>query len=347
MKSDYKRPPWLDDPATRLVKKNAFDASLVMGTAKFNQSTGRIAPKNRPFLWAIDKNTNLIKADLVRARRCPVCASTPGPGLFVKDGFRHVKCPECGLIYVSLILREDVMEKYWREEMAWLGVLNSGPQMELDKAKFTYGLEVAESHLTADHGRRLLDIGTGSGLFVRLADEAGWQTTALEFNQESTKKLRHEGFEVIVKPLEMADLPTDSFDLISLWEVLEHLPEPRLILKEIIRILAPGGVLIILVPNMESMVTRLLHEKSNTFGGHSHLNHFNLKSLLRLVESVGLEAAEYETIITELGTINNHLSFNDPYQGDSAQVWEELSPKLIHERLWGSRLLLIAKKKSI
>lgn len=68
-------------------------------------------------------------------------------GLFVKDGFRHVKCPSCGLIYVSLILREDVLDRYWREEAAWISVLNSDPQMELDRLKYQYGLDLAEARL--------------------------------------------------------------------------------------------------------------------------------------------------------------------------------------------------------
>ena len=95
---ESKAPAWLDDPPARLARKNAFDGSLVMGTARFNQETGRFLTKSRPFLWAIDQETGLIRSDLMRARRCPICDEPPGQGLFVKDGFRHVRCPGCGLI---------------------------------------------------------------------------------------------------------------------------------------------------------------------------------------------------------------------------------------------------------
>ncbi len=333
---------WLNDPAARLERKNAFDGSLVMGTARFNQATGRLMARSRPFLWAIDQETGLIRPDLVRARRCPVCDQPPSQGLFVKDGFRHVRCPECGLIYVSLILREDVMEKYWREELAWSGILNSSPQMELDRLKYLYGLELAEDLVS---GRRLLDVGSGPGGFVRLAGERGWEGTALELNVESSKKLAAEGFKVIVKNLELTDLPPHSYDLISLWEVLEHLADPKVVLREIKRLLSPGGLLLILVPNAGSLVTRLLHEKSNTFGGHSHLNHFDVNSLTSLVERVGFDLIEVETVITELGTINNYLALEDPYNGRAEQFWSGLTPELIHRNLWGSRLLLAARQK--
>lgn len=333
-------PAWLANEKARLERKNSFDGSLVMGTASFNRDTGRLGPKSKPFLWAIDSETGLIRSDLVRPRRCPICETPPERGLFVKDGFKHVKCPDCGLIYVSLILREDVMEKYWREELAWTGVLNSGPQMEMDSLKYTYGLDLVAHRFP---GRRLLDIGSGPGGFIRQASELGWQATALELNQESSDKLAAEGYKVIVKQLEMADLSPASFDLISLWEVVEHLAEPRTVLAEARRLLAAGGLFLILVPNVNSLVSRLLHEKSNTFGGHSHLNHFSPETLTALLQSVGLKIVEMETVITELGTINNHLAFEDPYEGRAEPFWSGLTPELIHRQLWGSRLLVIAE----
>jgi 2-polyprenyl-3-methyl-5-hydroxy-6-metoxy-1,4-benzoquinol methylase len=331
---------WLADPAERLRRKNAFDASLVFGTANFNRDTGRDDNLHPPFSQHIDPDTGLIRQDMLRARDCPVCGAPPGRGLFVKDGFRHVRCPDCSLIYVSLILREDLSVQYWREELAWNRVLASGPQMDMDGAKFGYGLDLASAHVT---GRRLLDVGTGPGGFVRLAAERGWEVSAIEFNVESVENLLKEGMRIIVKPLELADLPPASIDLVTMWEVLEHLADPKVALAEARRVLAPGGAVLLLVPNAGSLVTRLLHEKSHTFGGHSHLNHFNPGSLGLLLARLGYETLEMETVITELGTINNHLDFQDPYLGDAGPLAPELTPGIIHERMWGSRLLALAR----
>jgi SAM-dependent methyltransferase len=277
---------------------------------------------------------------MLRSRDCPVCQSPPGPGLFVKDGFRHVRCPDCGLIYVSLILREDILAQYWREEITWMSVLRSEPQLQMDALKFTYGLELCQARLS---GRKLLDVGAGTGDFATLAREAGWEATALELNLESGEKMRQAGIQVIVKPLELNDLPSRSFDLISLWEVLEHLAEPKAVLTEIGRLLKPEGLALILVPNAASLVTRILHEKSNTFGGHSHLNHFSPSSLRLLMERSGFRLEEMETVLTELGTINNHLDFQDPYLGEAPGFFPGLDPETIHRHLWGSRLLALAR----
>jgi 2-polyprenyl-3-methyl-5-hydroxy-6-metoxy-1,4-benzoquinol methylase len=333
-------PEWLNDPPARLARKNAFDAALVMGTAQFNQKTGRLIGHEQPFSWALDPATGLIRPDLVQARPCPICQTPPSRGLFVKDGFRHVKCQRCGLVYVSLILREDILEQYCRSETAWSAVLDSQPQQEMDRLKYQYGLDLVSWRLPR---RRLLDIGGGGGAFARLATEDGWQVTTLELNQESSKRLASQGLKVIVKHLEMADLPSGGFDLISLWEVLEHLVDPGLTIREIRRLLAPGGLLLVLVPNVESLATRLLHEKSRTFGGHSHLNHFSPRTLESLLKKSGLAGLELETVITELGTINNHLAFEDAYAGSAEPFSSALTPALIHENLWGSRLLAVAR----
>jgi 2-polyprenyl-3-methyl-5-hydroxy-6-metoxy-1,4-benzoquinol methylase len=331
---------WLTDPKERLNRKNSFDASLVMGTANFNRSTGRKDSLHPPFSQYVDPVTGLIRGDLLRNRNCPVCDAPPGTGLFIKDGFRHVRCPNCSLIYVSLILREDLMYKYWREELAWTRVLLTGPQMEMDQAKYDYGLDLVSAYVPAG---KILDIGTGTGHFVRHAGGKGWETLALELNVESVESLRNEGIEVIVKPLELADLSSGTFDAISMWEVLEHLAEPKTALAEARRLLKDDGVLLILVPNSASLVTSLLHEKSNTFGGHSHLNHFNPKSIRSVLNSLHFDILEMETVITELGTINNYLNFEDPYLGEAPAFFPALTPEVIHDNLWGSRLLVLAK----
>jgi 2-polyprenyl-3-methyl-5-hydroxy-6-metoxy-1,4-benzoquinol methylase len=331
---------WLTDPIQRLERKNAFDGSLVMGTANFNRNTGRKDSIRPPFSQYIDPVTNLIRGDYLRPRNCPVCEMPPGPGLFVKDGFRHVRCTNCSLIYVSLILREDLMVKYWREEQAWTRVLQTGPQVDMDMAKYDYGLDLVSAYLG---GGKVLDIGTGTGNFLRQASQRGWETMAIELNIESVEAMKNEGFNVIVKPLELSDLNSGSFEMVTMWEVLEHLAEPKNVLAEARRLLADNGILLILVPNSSSLVTCLLHEKSNTFGGHSHLNHFNPNSLKAILGALHFDILEMETVITELGTINNYLAFEDPYLGDAPPFTPALTPEAIHKNMWGSRLLVIAR----
>ncbi|MBU2552253.1 MAG: class I SAM-dependent methyltransferase, partial [Proteobacteria bacterium] len=211
------------------------------------------------------------------------------------------------------------------------------------RLKYEYGLDLCRPWLA---GREVLDVGTGTGLFLNTARDHGFKAMGLELNDLGVARLREAGFEVIDRPLEEAGLESDCFDLITLWEVLEHIVEPGRLLLEISRIIRPQGLLLVLVPNTDSLVTRLLHEKSATFGGHSHVNFFNVSTLGRLLDQSGFQIVEAETVITELGTINNHLALEDPYFGRAEPVLDFLSPDLIHDRMLGSKLLVLARPKA-
>ena len=324
----------------RLARKNAFDGSLVMGVSRFNRSTGRDRHRSSAQSSLVDPDTGLLKKSLARYRSCPLCGHDDGHPLFVKDGFSHGRCPDCGLVYVTPVLTEEAATAYYREEASWTKVLESGPQVELDRLKYEYGLDLAEPYLA---GKTLLDIGAGTGLFVRVAHERNYHPVALELHRENVERLRNDGYQVIDRPLEAADIPDQSFDLVTLWEVLEHIVDPKPLLSRVHQLLKTNGLLFILVPNGESLATRLLHEKSGVFGGHSHVNFFNHHTLTRMLRETGFQPVETETIITELGTINNHLGFQDPYLGQADTQMDFLTPKAIHDRLLGSKLLMIAR----
>jgi len=330
------------EPSERLRRKNAFDASLVMGVRQFTLGTGRDRHIQESMSALLDADTGWLRQELAQDRTCPVCGGHWSEPLFIKAGFRHGRCPECGLIYVNPVLRDDAVISHYRQENSWTRVLESDWQIQFDRLKFNYGLDVAEPYVS---GRKVLDVGAGNGHFLRVAAARDYQTVGVELNSAHVARLRAEGFRIIDHPLEEAHLDGHSFDLITLWETLEHITRPGPLLMEIDRILRPGGVLLILVPNADSLSCRLLHEKSGTFGGHSHVNCFNLESLSRLLCRTGFSVLESETLITELGTIHNYLNFEDPYLGQAGPVLDCLTPSMIHDRLLGSKLLTVARSE--
>lgn len=327
----------------KLRRKNAFDGSLVMGAENFNRATGRDRHFNDGLDSLIDEITNLIKSRYTKDRFCPVCGGKNPELLFVKRGFQHVRCPECALIYVNPVLIDEAVLEHYTNETSWVQVLESGPQVKLDRLKYEYGLDTVGPYLD---GNDLLDVGTGTGLFLKVAAGQGMNPTGLELNGHNVSRLRQEGFDIVDQPLEQADFGARKFDLVTFWEVLEHLVEPGPPLEQAGRVLKHDGLLLILVPNADSLATRILHEKSGTFGGHSHVNHFNINNLNRLLDKCGFEMMEAETIITELGAINNYLSFEDPYFGRAPAQLDVLSPKFIHENMLGSKLLVLAGHKN-
>ena len=333
-------------PAERLVRKNAFDASLVMGVEKFHRETGRDRHLADAFNTVtdslVDPKTGRLRAELARDRDCPVCGGRFTKAIFVKAGFPHGRCPDCGLIYVNPVLNEKAALDHYREESSWVKVMESGPQVEFDRMKYRYGLDVAGPHLRGD---MVLDVGAGAGAFARTARESNLQIEVLELHRGNAAGLAKEGFRVYDRPLAETNLAADRYDLVTLWEVVEHIVEPLDLLMDIGRILKPGGLLLALAPNADSLVSRILHEKSGAFGGHSHVSFFNVRTLARLLRQTGFSIIEAETLITELGTINNYLSYEDPYLGRAGTALDFLTPELIHEKMLGSKLLVLARRE--
>jgi 2-polyprenyl-3-methyl-5-hydroxy-6-metoxy-1,4-benzoquinol methylase len=149
---------------------------------------------------------------------------------------------------------------------------------------------------------RLLDIGAGIGTFLALArDQLGWQVSGTELSTSAVRFARqHHGLELHVGQAEDLDLPSASFDLITLWHVLEHVPSPALTLTLCHRLLAPKGRLAIAVPNDNAERRWLVTAKARIRGakapnrydalqpGHEvHLSQFSSKVLTSALRSRG------------------------------------------------------------
>lgn len=331
--------------AERLAEKNAFDASLVYGTKAFNTATGRDQHlKRREAIRErfIEPATGLLRRDISQTRPgCPVCSASDRTALFVKEGFPHHRCV-CGMVYVDPIVRQEVLDEYYTAESSYTQVLRSELQIHLDRLKYRYGLDRIESYVPSP--RVLLDIGCGPGFFLEEAQARGWEVAGVEFNELSVARLRELGFPVITDPFPIASVPVAAYDAVTAWDVLEHIPNPAAFVRGVRKALKPGGVMLVCVPNIDSLVNRILHEKSGTFAGYAHINFFNARTLSALMESCGFRVCEYETIVTELDTIHNYLGYDDPYFGDSPAVLDCLSPAYLHDHLLGSQLLLVARK---
>ena len=333
-------------PAERLRRKNEFDGNLVVGVRQFNLATGRgdclkhrIQQSERAQL--VDPSTGLLREELSIWRSCPVCGADEGKLLFIKEGFRHLKCSACGMVYVNPVLREERLHSFYQDEDSYRQVLLNELNLSMDRKKFQYGLDLIEERMPPKGN--LLDVGCGPGVFLEEARERGWHVHGVEFNSWCVQRLREMSIEVIDVPIQQATLPHDFYQCVTLWTVLEHVVDPENLLKDVHRVLAPGGVLLILVPNIDSLANRILHEESTTFSGEAHVNLFDVSTLTRLLEKVEFELIECETILTQLGTINNYLNYENPQFGEGGPVLDFLTAEYIHERMLGYLLLALAK----
>lgn len=333
-------------PEERLRQKNEFDGNLVVGVRQFNLATGRDTHLQQKSIQQaraqlVDTATGLLREELSIRRSCPVCGAREGRLLFIKEAFRHLKCSSCDMVYVNPVLNEEALHSFYQDEDSYRQVLLSEINLSLDRKKFQYGLDLIEEYIPQKGA--LLDVGCGPGIFLQEAKERGWNVLGVEFNSWCVQHLKETGIEVIDVPISQATLRHDFYQCVTLWTVLEHVVNPEDLLRDVHRVLIPGGILLILVPNVDSLANRILHERSTTFSGDSHVNLFSASTLARLLEKVQFDMIECETVLTQLGAISNYLNYEDPQFGEGKPVLDFLTPQYIHERMLGYLLLTLAK----
>ena len=143
-------------------------------------------------------------------------------------------------------------------------------------------------------GGRILDIGCGNGGFLMRMQAMGFAVEGTEWTQPSAARVpASTGIPVHVGDLLSLDLPRQSFDLITLWHVFEHLRNPPQTLERIRELLKPGGTLIMSMPNAESWQARMFGTSWFHHDPPRHLFGFGRASLVRLLNSCGFVEREF------------------------------------------------------
>jgi SAM-dependent methyltransferase len=152
-------------------------------------------------------------------------------------------------------------------------------------------LQIVRHHLGSG---RLLDVGCASGLFLLQASRAGWKVTGIEPNEalcEDARKNLNAAGEVQRTTLEMACLQS-GFDAITVWDVLEHVPDPQAFMQICRSLLRAGGYLFLNVPDLDSWPARILGPRWPLLLPE-HLNYFNRESLTFCAERAALRPVQF------------------------------------------------------
>lgn len=178
---------------------------------------------------------------------CLVCGAEEAHPILVKEGMSFVRCVRCGLIYQNLPsspeTSREFYERHYYEDFGDRASLIQRARLSLYRSFL--------SECLGTHRRgRLLDIGSGYGDFLKMAESDGWEGWGIEPSLEAGESSRQIlGERVLNQTLESADFPQGHFDVITLWNVLDCLLDPRGALARIHRWLSPDGLLFIRTPN--------------------------------------------------------------------------------------------------
>ncbi len=135
---------------------------------------------------------------------------------------------------------------------------------------------------------RLLDAGSGSGYFLDTAMACGWQAYGSEYDPQVVEACRRRGIHMQQGLLNPANYEAGSFDVITSFEVLEHLVDPARELAHFTTLLRPGGVLYLTTPNFNALARHIGRDRWNMLNYPEHLNYYTGRSLSRAISRAGL-----------------------------------------------------------
>jgi SAM-dependent methyltransferase len=226
---------------------------------------------------------------------CPLCDATTSRVVWTRQGATYVRCAACGLLYENPRLTGTELkslysaESYFINESGGAGAVGYVDYFsQCSPALLRDYFEILRHEVPSHSQPDFLDIGCGPGGLLEEARRHGWKARGLELSRWAVDKGRDKGLEIVEGTLEEARFPSAIFDVISMFDVLEHLPRPRNTLAEVRRILRPGGVLVVETPNIEGWFSRNLYRSaSDLVKPRAHICLYSPVTVSRLFRTSG------------------------------------------------------------
>lgn len=189
-------------------------------------------------------------------------------------------------------------------------------------------LRKIEQVLGVDCGR-LLDVGCGPGFFLDVARSAGWMVQGVEISESASRYARDSlNLDVVNQPIGVPGLPFSGVDLVTMWDVIEHLPDPVGALDAARQSLRPGGGLVLTTGDVESAVARLSGARWHLYNLPEHLYFHTEQSVRAIAERAGFRvvAVRRHAMVVTLAYAVERLA--DSYCGGVARRLGEWLPRV-------------------
>lgn len=223
---------------------------------------------------------------------CALCGARDTKRLYTKFSWGIERCRRCGLIYANPRAPEEtILARYssayfWNEYLP--AVSAPGGNYDLDYQDQRHAAMLALVRRHSPQGRRMLEVGTGAGLFLKAAQRAGWDTAGLELSTEGSAFARDRlQLDVRTERAEEMSFPAGSFDVAVMFDVIEHLFDPITVLEATRRAVAPGGILVVSTPNYNALSRFVLGSEWAVLSPLEHVYYFTEDTLGRVLRKSG------------------------------------------------------------
>jgi 2-polyprenyl-3-methyl-5-hydroxy-6-metoxy-1,4-benzoquinol methylase len=201
-----------------------------------------------------------------------------------------VQCRRCGLVYASPRGADEEIRQSYEDVVDPLYVEERRGRV----LTFARNFRPLQALVAGLAHPRLLDVGCYAGIFLEIAAQQGWEAWGVEPSVWAGEQARRNGLQVITGTLETAALPPASFDVVTLWDVIEHLTDPRAELRRVNRLLKPGGWVCIHTIDIGSLLPRLLGPRWPWLM-EMHLYYFSHRTLAHMLEIEGFQVGRQFT----------------------------------------------------
>ncbi len=220
---------------------------------------------------------------------CPICRASRRQTVVTQNGLAVARCLNCGQRFVWPVPSDSVLAAiydrgYYRGGHGSVGFSDYAALLPARRRMFTRHLDRIERLVRPG---RVLDVGCATGDFLVVARERGWDPVGVDPSPAREQALAA-GVRIVGRTIDDADVAPHSLDVITFWDVLEHLPDPVASLRRARQLLAPGGLVAATVPNAGSAVARLSGRR--WFGyktAGEHLQFFSAATVSRCFEMAG------------------------------------------------------------
>lgn len=224
------------------------------------------------------------------ATPCPVCGGAEVQPAFTRNGFQLARCARCGTLHVNPMPGAAELNAHYQDPAYFSGAAAQGYRSYADmeqalRPHFQRRLRLL-GQLVPGRGR-LLDFGCAAGYFLRQARAAGWQIAGVEV----AAGMAQAAAEALGIPIasSLAESPARDLQAVTLWEVIEHLPQPVEVLRELRQRLTPGGVLMLSTPNTGHWQAIRRPEAWAGYRPPAHVLFFTAQTLVLALERAGFE----------------------------------------------------------
>jgi len=260
---------------------------------------------------------------------CLICNSKNLKSLPGYEAMHLCKCGACGFVFAQAIPSMEELEKHYE------GYSRNDYLSPITIKRYNELLDYFEQFRKTG---KLIDVGCGIGYFLEEAKKRGWEVYGTEYTDEAIKICEAKGIIMKKGVLNPADFEASSFDVITSFEVLEHINNPQQEIENFNTILRSGGLVYLTTPNWNSLLRYRLKAAYNVITYPEHLSYYTKKTIAKLFQSKGFKRHKIQTTGVSLTRLKTSSG-----KSDQAFISETSDDEMLRNKIEGNKVLQFAK----